>query len=135
METITAWNSTKLRLKVNASKSGIGRPWEGKFLGLCLTQEGLLITASAKSLDRFKARVRELWDARRRGTTEELKEEWQSYLRGWWNYYRLAEWRRPIFSVRWCGRVHGRNPVHSTRARGASACGAVKALSLTVPTT
>jgi hypothetical protein len=83
----------------------------------CLTQEGLLITASAKSLDRFKARVRELWDARRRGTTEELKEEWQSYLRGWWNYYRLAEWRRPIFSVGWCGRVHGRNPVHSTRSK------------------
>jgi RNA-directed DNA polymerase len=53
----------------------------------------------SKSLDRFKARVRELWDARRRGTSEELKEEWQSYLRGWWNYYRLAEWRRPIFSL------------------------------------
>jgi len=58
----------------------------------------LLITASPKSLDRFKARVRELWDARRSRTSEELKEEWQSYVRGWWNYYRLAEWRRPIFS-------------------------------------
>jgi group II intron reverse transcriptase/maturase len=96
METITEWIGAKLRLTVNASKSGIGRPWERKFLGFCLTQDGLLITASAKSLARFQARVRELWDARRSRTSQEMQEEWQSYVRGWWNYYRLAEWRRPI---------------------------------------
>ncbi|RPJ81443.1 MAG: group II intron reverse transcriptase/maturase [Acidobacteria bacterium] len=120
METITAWISTKLRLKVNASKSGIGRPWERKFLGFCLTEDGA-ITASPKSLDRFKARVRELWDARRSRTSEELKEEWQSYVRGWWNYYRLAEWRRPIFSLEGWIRRHIRKCFwqrwHSRRGR------------------
>lgn len=98
METITQWIITKLRLKVNASKSGIGRPWERKFLGFCLTEAGS-ISASPKSLDRLKARVRELWDARRSRTSNPLRDEWQSYIRGWWNYYRLAEWRRPIFNL------------------------------------
>jgi RNA-directed DNA polymerase len=98
METITKWISTKLRLKVNASKSGVGRPWERKFLGFCLTKQGS-ITPSPKSLDRFKARVREHWSVRRSRSSNQLREEWQRYLRGWWNYYRLAEWRRPIFDL------------------------------------
>ncbi|RPJ61525.1 MAG: hypothetical protein EHM23_06620 [Acidobacteria bacterium] len=63
-----------------------------------MTTEGA-IRASAKSLDRFKRRVREFWDARRSRTSEQMKDEWQSYARGWWNYYRLAEWRRPIFDL------------------------------------
>jgi group II intron reverse transcriptase/maturase len=33
MVTITEWITQKLRLKVNAQKSGTGRPWERKFLG------------------------------------------------------------------------------------------------------
>jgi len=70
METITAWIVKKLRLTVNASKSGSGRPWERKFLGFCLTAEGA-ITASAKSLNRFKRRVREFCHARRSRTSEQ----------------------------------------------------------------
>jgi RNA-directed DNA polymerase len=120
METITAWIGTKLRLKVNASKSGIGRPWERKFLGFCLTEEGA-ISASPKSLGRFKARVRELWDARRSRTSEQMKDEWRSYVRGWWNYYRLAEWRRPIFDLEGWIRRHIRKCFwlrwHSRRGR------------------
>jgi group II intron reverse transcriptase/maturase len=98
MVTITEWITRTLRLKVNAQKSGIGRPWERKFLGFCLTREGA-IAVSAKSIERFKAQVRELWDARQSRTTSELRDQWQRFLRGWWNYYRLAEWRRPIFNL------------------------------------
>lgn len=99
MVTITEWITQKLRLKVNAQKSGIGRPWERKFLGFCLTREEGAIAVSAESIERFKARVRELWDARQSLTTKELQGQWQRYLRGWWNYYRLAEWRRPVFDL------------------------------------
>lgn len=105
MVTITEWITRKLRLKVNAQKSGIGRPWERKFLGFCLTREGA-IAVSGKSIERFKAQVRELWDARPSRTSNELRDQWQRYLRGWWNYYRLAEWRRPIFDLEGWVRRH-----------------------------
>lgn len=105
MVTITEWITQKLRLRVNAQKSGIGRPWERKYLGFCLTREGA-IAVSTKSIERFKAQVRELWDARQSRTTGELRGQWQRYLRGWWNYYRLAEWQRPVFDLEGWVRRH-----------------------------
>ena len=26
-------------------------------------------------------------------TSEQLRDQWQSYIRGWWNYFQLADWR------------------------------------------
>lgn len=98
IQTLPRWIEKHLRLKVNLSKSGVGRPWERKFLGFCITPEGQ-IEVSPQSLERFKQRVRELWDARRSRTSTQMRDEWLRYLRGWWNYYRLAEWRRPIFDL------------------------------------
>lgn len=98
MDTITGWIVRELRLKVNVQKSGIGRPWERKFLGFCLTRDGA-ITISEKSLAQFQRRIRALWDARQSGKTRELRDRWQRYIRGWWNYYQLSEWRGPIFQL------------------------------------
>lgn len=44
-ENITEWLKRKLRLEVNESKSGTGRPWERKFLGF---------TIASSSLGKFK---------------------------------------------------------------------------------
>jgi len=98
IETLSRWIEKHLRLKVNLSKSGVGRPWERKFLGFRITQDGQ-IEVSPESLGRFKHRVRELWDGRRSRTSTQLRDAWLRYLRGWWNYYGLAEWRRPIFQL------------------------------------
>jgi hypothetical protein len=107
IETLPKWIEQHLRLKVNARKSGIGRPWERKFLGFCITRDGEM-EVSPESLERFKARVRELWDAQRNGTSKELIVRWQRFIRGWWNYYGLAEWRRPIFDLEGWIRRHVR---------------------------
>ena len=40
--------------------------------------------------------MREYWDARQSKTSGELREQWQSYIRGWWNYFQLADWRREV---------------------------------------
>jgi len=132
MVAITEWITRTLRLKVNAQKSGIGRPWERKFLGFCLTREGA-ISVSAKSIERFKSQVRELWDARQSRTTKELRDQWQRYLRGWWNYYRLAEWRRPIFNLEGWVRRHIRKCFwlrwHNRKGR----CNALRRLGLRGP--
>ena len=87
------WIAKHLRLKVNANKTGVGRPWERKFLGFRINREGQ-IEVSPTSLKRLKRRVRQLWDARQNLSSLELRDQWQRYIRGWWNYYRLAEGRR-----------------------------------------
>src|SRR5215471_7619374 len=98
LETTRNWIEKRLRLKVNATKSGTGRCWERKFLGFRLNREGK-IGIAPESLERFKAKVRELWEARQNRTSHQLREGWQSYLRGWWGYYQTAEDRRELFRL------------------------------------
>jgi RNA-directed DNA polymerase len=98
MASIIQWITRHLRLEVNAAKSGVGRPWERKFLGFRLNPEGK-IEAAPQSVERFKTKVRELWRSCQSRTSTELRDIWQSYVRGWWNYFRLAEHRRNIFEL------------------------------------
>src|SRR5262249_61139823 len=60
LESISQWVSKHLRLEVNATKSGTGRPWERKFLGFRVNPEGQ-IEAAPQSVERLKDKVRELW--------------------------------------------------------------------------
>ena len=95
---MTEWLQAELRLTVNEAKSGCGRVWERKFLGFQLT-EGLEITIAEKSRERFKEKVRELWRSCQSLSSVQLRERWRAYVRGWWEYFRLAEERRPIFDL------------------------------------
>jgi RNA-directed DNA polymerase len=92
---LTQWIARHLQLEVSPTKSGTGRPWERKFLGFVILMT-LLIGIAPKSVARFEDRTRELWDARQSLTSTELRDQWRSYVRGWWAYYRLAEDRRPL---------------------------------------
>jgi group II intron reverse transcriptase/maturase len=104
LESLTAWIARHLRLEVSRSKSGTGRPWERKFLGFIITVT-LLIGIAPVSLARFEDRIREMWDARQSLRSDELRDQWQRYVQGWWGYYGLTEWRRPIFDKeRWIRR-------------------------------
>ena len=89
------WIEKHLRLEVNAAKSGTGRVWERKFLGFRLDRKRR-IGIAPESVERFKHRVRGMWDARRSRTSNQLRDDWNRYVRGWWGYYRLAEARKPI---------------------------------------
>jgi len=95
LENISQWISRHLRLQVNAEKSGTGRVWERKFLGFILTV-ALLISASSQAIARFKDQVRSKWDARQSVSSEQLRDAWRDYQRGWWAYYGRAEERRSI---------------------------------------
>jgi group II intron reverse transcriptase/maturase len=98
MVSIQGWIEKHLRLKVNAAKSGTGRVWERKFLGFRLNRE-LQIEVAAESLERFQAKVREMWRSCQSRTSNQLRDAWQRYVIGWWGYYRLAEARRPVFRL------------------------------------
>lgn len=92
LASIQGWIEKRLRLQVNAAKSGTGRVWERKFLGFRLDRQKR-IGIAPESLERFKAKVREQWNGRRSGSSKQLRDEWNRYARGWWGYYRLAEAR------------------------------------------
>ena len=95
---LTEWIQTHLRLEVNASKSGTGRPWERKFLGFQITPEGG-VGIAPRSVEKFKDQVRHLWRRGQSLSSNELRDQWRRYVRGWWGYYQLVTERRPIFDT------------------------------------
>jgi group II intron reverse transcriptase/maturase len=108
LASLTQWITKHLRLEVNLSKSGTGRPWERKFLGFRINLQGKIETAPS-SVERFQMRVRDLWRSCQSQTSEELRDAWRAYLRGWWGYFRLAEERRNIFGLEGWIRRHIRS--------------------------
>ena len=98
LTSIRDWIEKRLRLKVNAGKSGTGRVWERKFLGFRLNRK-LQIGIAPESIERLKAKVRELWRSRQSLTSNELRDRWKSFIRGWWGYFQLVEDRQPIYRL------------------------------------
>ena len=103
LERISRWIREKLKLRVNETKSGTRPPEEGNFLGFRIEQDNR-IALSEKNVKAFKARVRELLNARASLRWDELIAQWQSYIRGWWNYSRLTQWYELTWLSRWCRR-------------------------------
>ncbi|MDQ7089225.1 MAG: group II intron reverse transcriptase/maturase [Methylococcales bacterium] len=90
LESLTQWIEKHLKLSVNQDKSGTGRPWNGQYLGFRIN-ENAEIEISPKSIERYKGKVRQLWDAQQSRTSKQLVKQWRQYSIGWWNYFKLAE--------------------------------------------
>jgi RNA-directed DNA polymerase len=113
MESLKRFITTKLKLKVNESKSAVARPWERKFLGFSFTANRQPKRRLApKAVIRFKEKIRELTRRTRGVKVEKMAEELGRYLRGWIGYFGqcqtpsvlqgLEEWiRRRLRSVIW----------------------------------
>jgi RNA-directed DNA polymerase len=107
LASLTEWIRRELRLEVNATKSGAGRPWERKFLGFRINPQGQ-IEAAPQSLARYQQKVRELWRSCQGLSSAELRANWCAFVRGWWGYFHLAEERRSIFGLEGWTRRHMR---------------------------
>jgi group II intron reverse transcriptase/maturase len=92
-QSITRFLTVKLKLKVNQEKSDVSRPWLRKFLGFTYFQMcgQSKIRIHAKSMERFKDKVRELTSRKRGKSLWQVIQELNRYFRGWWNYFRLTE--------------------------------------------
>jgi RNA-directed DNA polymerase len=113
MGSLTAFLTTKLKLKVNQQKSAVARPWERKFLGFSFTiNREPKRRIAPKAVLRFKERVRELTRRTRGVSIERMAEELVQYLKGWLGYFGkcqtpsvledLEKWvRRRLRSVIW----------------------------------
>jgi RNA-directed DNA polymerase len=100
-ESITKFITVRLKLKVNEEKSSVSRPWLRKFLGFTfISMYGKTkIRIHVKAIKRFKERVRELTDRNCGKSLQQVIEQLNQYLRGWWNYYRLTEARHIFKSL------------------------------------
>jgi RNA-directed DNA polymerase len=129
MKGVTHFLTTKLKLKVNESKSAVARPWQRKFLGFSFTSgKEPKRRIAPKALDRFKERIRTL--TRRTGgiSLARMVENLGSYLGGWRGYFgfcqtpsvlkELDSWiRRRLRSVAWTQWKHGKRRFAELRAR------------------
>ena len=93
MGSVSRFIEKKLRLKINREKSAIGRPWDRKYLGFCMTNSRSKpkIRIHWKTIKRFKERVREITARRRGRSIPQVIGELKRFMNGWWNYYGITE--------------------------------------------
>jgi group II intron reverse transcriptase/maturase len=103
IESLSAWIAKHLKLEVNRTKSGYRDPWEGNFLGFRVERDGRL-ALSKKSVSTFCERVKTLLDARVPRRWKELIADWQKYIRGWAQYFKVSEWYEFGDLSGWCRR-------------------------------
>jgi group II intron reverse transcriptase/maturase len=82
--------TSELSLRVNEAKSAVDRPSRRKFLGYSFHGRSKLRIAS-KSIERLKAKMRELTRRNRSINLNERLAEVSRYLRGWMTYSALTE--------------------------------------------
>jgi RNA-directed DNA polymerase len=92
MQSITGFLEKRLRLKVNAGKSAVDRPWKRTFLGYSMTNEARpRLRVAERSVARLKDKVREICRKGQGRNLGKVIEELSTVLRGWINYFKLAE--------------------------------------------
>jgi RNA-directed DNA polymerase len=133
MSGIRVFLEDTLRLRVNAQKSAVARPWVRKFLGFSVTaQRATRLRIAKQSVHRLMQRVRELLRTGRGRSLRHTIEELNLLLRGWINYFRLTEsktvldeldgWlRRRLRCLLWRQWKHPRTRARKLRALGLDA--------------
>lgn len=92
MATLTRYLQNRLRLKVNAEKSAVDRPWKRKFLSYSMTWDKQpRLKVAAESVQRFKGKLKELFRKGRGRNLGRFIKELKPVLLGWVNYFSLAD--------------------------------------------
>jgi RNA-directed DNA polymerase len=89
---ITWFLTERLKLRVNETKSAVDRPWNRKFLGYTMTtHKRPRLKAAPSSVRRLKNAVREELRKGRGRSLSFVATTLTPKLRGWVNYFKLAE--------------------------------------------
>jgi len=92
MQGITAFLAQRLKLKVNADKSAVARPWERKFLGYSMTwHRKPKLRIAPQSRKRLTEKIRLALRRGRGQSIQQVIEGLNPVLRGWMAYFRLTE--------------------------------------------
>lgn len=90
MASVCRYLTGTLRLVVNHQKSRVVASEEFEFLGFAFVKSRATINVAAKSIRKFKHRIREITGRSRGISMERRLSELRSYLRGWMGYFGLA---------------------------------------------
>jgi RNA-directed DNA polymerase len=91
MASIVDFIEKRLRLKVNAAKSAVGRVGTRHFLGFTLVRKKhVAVVLSKRSRQRIAGRIRELTPRTWGGKMKTCIERLNRYLRGWINFFALT---------------------------------------------
>ncbi|GAC1299323.1 MAG: hypothetical protein NVSMB20_22750 [Bradyrhizobium sp.] len=99
MASVSRFLTTKLRLKVNETKSAVAQPEERKFLGFSISNDGGERRIAPKTLDTFKARIREQTCRTRGLSLSQIIEELTPYLIGWRGYFGFCQTPRVLTNL------------------------------------
>ena len=93
LASVSSFLERRLKLKVNLEKSAVARPWQRKFLGYSMTARlKPRLKVARESVKRIREKLKESF---RRGKGRRLdrfiEQELNPTLRGWRNYFQLAE--------------------------------------------
>jgi group II intron reverse transcriptase/maturase len=92
MESLRQFLEKRLRLRVNTEKSRVDHPWQLKFLGYSMTWEkNTRLKVASQSVERFKSKLRLIFRQGRGRNVQIVINELNLVLRGWVQYFRLAE--------------------------------------------
>lgn len=89
LRSITRFVERKLKLKVNEAKSRVVPTSQSKFLGFTFRGKSLVWHPAA--VDKFKREIRKLTGRSRGISTDKLFDELRTYMRGWINYFGIAQ--------------------------------------------
>jgi len=113
MASITRFLNERLRLAVNVAKSAVDRPWKRSFLGYSVTAHlQPRLRVAPRSVERLRGKLRTVLRQGRGRSMAHTAEDLAPLLRGWINYFRLAQtkgtfedldgWlRRKLRGIRW----------------------------------
>jgi RNA-directed DNA polymerase len=92
MASISRFLTERLRLTVNVAKSAVDRPWKRSFLGYSVTAHlKPRLRVAAKSMQRLRDKLRTTFRQGRGRSIPHTIETLTPILRGWTNYFRLAQ--------------------------------------------
>jgi RNA-directed DNA polymerase len=113
MVSVTRFLTERLRLTVNVAKSAVDRPWKRSFLGYSVTAHlQPRLRVAPRSVARLRDKLRTVFRHGRGRSMAHTAEDLAPILRGWINYFRLAQvkgtfeeldgWlRRKLRGIRW----------------------------------
>jgi RNA-directed DNA polymerase len=98
LETVTDYIETKLKLKVNRSKSKVSRPGESTLLGFSFyrSKAGWEIRVAPKFLVRIKKKMKEQTKRKDPAAAKEKIKKMEVIIRGWVNYFAIAKAKRKM---------------------------------------
>jgi group II intron reverse transcriptase/maturase len=96
MTSIGTFIEEELQLRVNQTKSAVDSPTRRKFLGFSFyfAKGGVKVKLHAKSLDRVKAKVKTYTRRSNGKSIEERITDLDFLIKGWVNYYKIADMRK-----------------------------------------